>query len=84
MHQVEQASGGGDEDVDAFTETLYLGVLADAAKDDEGLQAGELAIIDKAFLDLDGQFAGRRQDERTDRAVAPLYEIGFTVLRQEL
>src|SRR5258708_19885030 len=70
VHQVEEASGRGDQDVDAAGEGIDLRLLADAAIDEGLAQTKMLAIDAKAVGDLDCQFARRGEDEaaRTARA----------------
>ena len=63
---VEQASGCGDDDVDAAPELRDLRVDADAAEDHGGAQRHVLAVVAHALADLRGELARRRQDQRTN------------------
>jgi hypothetical protein len=63
---VEQASGRGDEDVDAAPERIDLRVDADAAENHGGFQRQVAAIDTETLLDLRGQLSGRGQHQRTD------------------
>ena len=66
--EVEQASGRGDQDIDAGFQRLYLVMLVDAAEDDGGAQGQPASISGEPLGDLAGQLAGRRQDQRVRRA----------------
>ena len=68
--EVEEPPGGGDDDLRAFANGLQLGVFAHAANDDSGADAGSAGEFRKDFADLNGQFAGRAQDERADAGLA--------------
>ena len=63
-HQVEQATGAGDEDVDTLGEGADLRVLADAAEDRQRDEVGGLLEAQEGFLDLGGELAGRGEDQR--------------------
>ena len=65
-HQVEEASGRGDEDVDPPPERLRLRPLVDAAEDDGVLEGGVPAVRAEALRDLGGQLPRRRQHEDAD------------------
>ena len=60
MHQVEQAAGRGDEDVDAARQRAHLRPLADAAEDD-GVDCRRrcAAVGAEALGDLRGELARR-------------------------
>ena len=60
---VDQAAGGGDDHVGARLQQLALLVVVDAAVDQGELQAQVGAELDGVLVDLDGQFARRRQDQ---------------------
>ncbi len=63
LHQVEQPSGGGDEQMHAAIERLDLWMLADAAVDD-GVPEREMAAVGAdAVADLSGEFAGGCEHE---------------------
>ena len=63
LDQVLEATGTGDEDVDAGAERLHLRVLADAAEDGAGLETVHLGQRRECCVDLRDQLAGRRQDQ---------------------
>ena len=67
-HQVEQASGRGDEDVDPVGERVALRPDPDAAEDDRVAQVEVAAVGLEALADLGRELARRRQDERADVA----------------
>ena len=62
-HEVEQAAGGGDQDVDAPRQRLDLRVLADAAEDHRAPQRQMAAVGREARLDLSGELARRGQHQ---------------------
>ena len=64
LDQVLEATGAGDEDVDAGAERLHLRVLADAAEDGAGPQAVDLRERRERCVDLGDQLAGRGEDQR--------------------
>ena len=66
-HEVEQAPRRGDEDVDALAHLGDLRVDVDAAVDHEGLERDVLAVGLDALVDLDREFARRREDEAAHR-----------------
>src|SRR3546814_4284594 len=63
VDQVEQAAGGGDEDVDAARKVADLLVDRHAAEDGRHAELGKAAVIAAALRDLRGQFARRRKAE---------------------
>ena len=69
LHEVEEPPRGGDEKVAALLELLDLVLEAGAAHDDDGLLAGFLADDAHDLVDLSGELARRRDDERV-RALA--------------
>jgi hypothetical protein len=60
---VEEAAGGGDEDVDTSSECIALGTVTDAAVDESGAQLGEAAELEEVVVGLLGEFAGGFEDE---------------------
>ena len=62
-HQVQQAPGRGNEDVDATRQRADLGCLADAAEDHCKPQLQMGAIGAELVVDLDRQFPCRRENE---------------------
>ncbi len=60
---VEQATGGGDEDVDARLQRLELRVDVDAAEHHHRGERQVLAVGFDRLLDLRGEFARRHQDQ---------------------
>ena len=73
VHEIEQAAGRGDENVDAARQGIELWLLADAAHDHGLAQMQILAIGAELVVDLDREFAGRRKDQgaRTAPPVGP-------------
>jgi len=61
--QVEQAARGRDDDVDTLFERLDLGAVAHAAVEERGAGAEVLTVLLEVFVDLDGEFARRDEDE---------------------
>ena len=57
--QIEQASGCGDEDVDALPEGLDLGHVAHATEDDEASKRESMSVGPHSIADLGGQFTCR-------------------------
>ena len=72
LHQVADAAGRADDDVGAAAHRLDLLEAAGTADDHHGAQARQ---VDRqgadGFVDLQRQFAGRRQDQRAGRRTAP-------------
>ncbi len=62
-HQVEQSPGAGDDDVGSAAQGALLGHGADAAKDRDGADVGELAQHLEVAVDLHGQLARGREDQ---------------------
>ena len=54
--EIEQATGGGDEDIDAGTHRGDLRVLADAAVDERLAETDFLAVGGETLSDLDREF----------------------------
>ena len=65
FRMIEQTAGRGHEDIEARRERLDLRPLAHAADDDRVAQMQKASIGPDAVADLDGEFARRRQDQRT-------------------
>ncbi len=65
--QVLEPAGTGEHDVGAAAQTLHLRVLADAAEDGLGGQAGGLGQRRERLVDLADELAGRGQDQRPRR-----------------
>ena len=57
--QIEQASGRGDEDVDALPEGLDLGHVPHATEDDEASKRESMSVGPHSIADLGGQFTCR-------------------------
>ena len=68
--QVQQAAGGGDQQVHAFFELGDLRVHAHTAKDDGAGEFEVLAVGADRFFDLRGQFAGGGQHQGTNAHAA--------------
>ena len=66
--QVEQASRRGYQQVDAALQRIDLRPLVDAAEDHAVADVRVAGIVAAAFVDLDRQFARRREHQRLDRA----------------
>ncbi len=64
LEVVDDATGRADQDVDAVLDGLALAVVAGAAVDHANLEAGVRGQHAGILVDLDGQFAGRRQHQR--------------------
>ena len=70
---VEQAAGGGDDDLHAFFQGADLSAVGGAADQRYGEQPFEFfAVFAHLFVDLQGEFARRGEDERA-RAFAFLF-----------
>ena len=80
LHVVEQTARRGDEHVDACLERLELRPEADAAEDGGAAEVGVLAVDADGFLDLEREFARRRDDEGAD---GPAARAGRERLRDE-
>ena len=63
LHEVLEAAGAGDDDVDAVPEPLDLRVLADAAEDRLRGEAERLGEGRHGRVDLGDELAGRREDQ---------------------
>ena len=66
--QVEQASGRGDEDIDAAAQCIHLGADANTAEDDRGLDGEAGAVGIEPLCNLGRELAGGGEDQRTDGA----------------
>ena len=64
VHQVGEPARRRDDDVDAAGEGADLGAPRHAAEDEEGGKPGAAGHRPEACLDLDREFAGRREDQR--------------------
>ena len=79
-HQIEQAAGGGHQDVDAAVQGLHLTTLADAAEDDSGAESKVLAVAFEVVVDLGGELPRRGEHEcaraaRTGALVVLVQEV---------
>jgi hypothetical protein len=63
--KVEQTPWRSDQNVDALGQRLYLLTLSYAAEDDGGSQGQLAAISAESIVDLTGELARRRKNERT-------------------
>ena len=68
--QVEQAAGGGHQDVDAAFHGVDLRVHADTTEDDGGGQREVFAIDAHRLFDLGREFAGGREHQGADADAA--------------
>ena len=57
------------QNIHASPELVHLRLLTHAAKDDARAQRKVFAIPLKVFVDLQGQFTRRRQDQRADKTL---------------
>ena len=73
--EVDEAAGRGDENVDAAAQDLDLLADRHAAEDHGARDAQVLAVGAEAVGDLGGEFARRRQDQRTARCRAPARSV---------
>ena len=80
LHEVEQPSGRGHQDVEPAVQGLDLGKLADAAENNGVGEAQVAAVGGGALIDLRRQFAGRRQDEDARAAARRLPLVQGQVL----
>ncbi len=69
LEVIEQAARRRDDDVHAAPELVDLGIDPDAAEHDHRLELQVLAVVTDAFLDLGGEFARRREDQRADHGL---------------
>ena len=63
VEKLAETAGGGDDDVGAGSEGVALRAVADAAVEDGGFEIGKTAEVAEGGFDLDGEFAGRFEDE---------------------
>ena len=70
---IDEAAGGGDDDVGAGGELLGLGAEADAAVEQGDLQAGVFAVFFELLGDLVGEFAGGFEHE--DLGFAQFFDL---------
>ncbi len=71
--EVFEAAGGGDDETGAAVELVELGVLGEAAADEDRVVLREPGTsFAVGFEDLHGEFAGGEEDERTDGAALAL------------
>ncbi len=82
--QIEQATGAGDQHVEALGDGLDLRVHADAAEDHRAFQRQVAGVDLEAVVNLGGEFAGRCQYQhaRLLRAVA-MFTIRVTTRKQQ-
>ena len=69
-HVIDEAARGGDDHVGAALQDLALLVVIDTAVNEGELQAETAGELLGVLVDLDGQFAGRRQDHRARVGIA--------------
>ena len=74
IHQVEQATGGGNQNIHAVFEGVDLTVLVYTAKDDGAAQTGMSAIIFDALPNLNGELTSRCYDEGPNGTTAALVQ----------
>jgi hypothetical protein len=69
IHEVEQASGCGYEDIHPALKPCNLAVLVDTAEYDGAGQAGVPAVVFKTLFDLDGELPCGSDDQASDMFV---------------
>ena len=78
--EIEQAAGGGDDDVDALAQRLDLRLFLDAAENRGHADRQALAVVADVFHDLHGELAGGGEDERLEPAwLARAVRVGEAV-----
>ena len=77
--EVQQAAGGGNQDIQALFDLVHLGLLSHAAEDNGGAQGQVLAVGFEALLDLEGQLPGGGEDEGAD-IPGPHHHVGVEPL----
>ena len=70
VHEVHQASGGGDDQLHALAQGLFLGTFPHPAVDGRHAQRKMLGVGLDVVVNLDDQLAGRRNDQGPGLAVA--------------
>jgi hypothetical protein len=81
VDEVEQPARGGDQDVHALGHLALLLALGHAAQHDGRAQAQAAAVGAAGFVDLDREFAGRRQHERARALVRHAGLVGGQALQ---
>ena len=81
-YQIEQAARSCHQNIYAFTQLRDLRVHAHAAKNHRRFELQEFAVSFDAFVNLRGQLARGRENERTHAGVAKL--IGHAAAKGEL
>ena len=74
VQEIAKASWGGDHDGGAVADLLELCAFVHAADGDGGADAGAARDFANGFGDLQGQFAGRRQNDAADARLRALVE----------
>ncbi len=74
LHVVEQATGRCHDDVDAAPERVFLGVHPHAAVDGGSRDRRVHREVVDVFQDLQGEFAGRTQDQRPGGSALQFHE----------
>ena len=69
LQMIEQAAGGGGEDIHAAAKIVLLFAVADAAVDDRHAEVGELGEFLERFLDLQRELACGLEDEAAQLSV---------------
>ena len=72
LHEVEEASRSRDEDIDAASEAVRLRTLLDSTEYHRVSETRVLSVCREGFVDLDGELAGRREDETANGALVIL------------
>ena len=74
VQEIAEAAGSGDHDGGAVANLLELDAFVHAADGDGGVDAGAAGDLADGFGDLQGEFAGRRQNDAADAGLGALVE----------
>lgn len=73
LEMVQQAAGGGDDDIGAGAQFIRLPAITDSAKNDGDVEIGEARVGAEGGFHLGGQFTGRFQDERAGASARQMF-----------
>jgi len=82
LHVIEQAAGGGDDNVHPMAQFRDLRVDADATEDHDGSERQVPAVIFYTLADLGRKLARRHEYQRTDAILAPIGIQGLQPLQK--
>ena len=74
--EVQQATGGGHQNVQSFFDFLHLRLLSHAAENDGRAQGQVLAVGFKAFFNLQCQLPGGGQNQGADLVLSLFIGLG--------